>query len=180
MSRIVQNYQILSKIEEGGYGQVYQGINLLNQKQCAIKCYSHIGELELMRHEYEILKDLHHKNIISTLCYFEIPVPPKTTFYSRLRRKRPEMQGYLVMERGDTDFMEFIDKDHCFDKTIQYVKDILEGLVYIHGKRIIHADLKLENVVISKGVAKLVDFGMSVQLKPNHTTHLLMGFLYTH
>ncbi|KAF8307847.1 kinase-like domain-containing protein [Cantharellus anzutake] len=43
------------------------------------------------------------------------------------------------------------------------IKDTCEGLAYLHSKRIIHGDIKPENIVVMEatGVARLCDFGLS-------------------
>lgn len=165
MPRLVQNYQIFQKIEGGTYGKVYKGVNLLNQRRCAIKCYSQLDDLELMRYEYNILKDLHHKNIIGTLCYFE-----------QFDKKREKIRGYMVMERGEIDLFEYLEDTRDFKRVLRYVFDVMQGIQYIHDKNILHGDLKLENVIISKGVAKLVDFGMSIKMRnPVHFLDYRIG-----
>jgi serine/threonine protein kinase len=64
--------------------------------------------------------------------------------------------------------MEWCDK--CMDDletpidvstAIKYIFDISEGLKYAHKKKIIHLDLKPQNILIHKGTPKISDWGMS-------------------
>jgi len=49
------------------------------------------------------------------------------------------------------------------------VRDALQGLSYIHKKGKIHRDIKAGNLVLNtKGVVKIVDFGVSAELKSQH------------
>ncbi|CAM3687547.1 protein kinase domain-containing protein [Parendozoicomonas haliclonae] len=45
-----------------------------------------------------------------------------------------------------------------------YCRQILMGLAYLHQNRIVHCDVKPENILISGGVAKIADFGLAVKL----------------
>ncbi|KAI9204233.1 kinase-like domain-containing protein [Polychytrium aggregatum] len=48
-----------------------------------------------------------------------------------------------------------------------YTMQILQGLIYLHEKNVVHCDLKAANILITKdGVVKLTDFGVSKQLAP--------------
>ena len=60
----------------------------------------------------------------------------------------------------------------------QLVKQILEGLKYIHSKNVIHRDIKGGNILIVKsGVVKIADFGLAI-LCDNKKIHSLVGSPY--
>lgn len=42
------------------------------------------------------------------------------------------------------------------------VRQVIEGLVYIHSKNIVHRDIKASNLLYQKGVIKIADFGVSI------------------
>ena len=46
-------------------------------------------------------------------------------------------------------------------QTKQIMKQIVEGLVYIHRKKIIHRDIKPENILMLNGVPKITDLGLA-------------------
>ena len=59
-------------------------------------------------------------------------------------------------------------------KIKSYAQDILTGLVYVHAQNIIHADIKIENVLMQSSdvdgeinLVKLCDFGLSQELGSN-------------
>ena len=44
---------------------------------------------------------------------------------------------------------------------IEVIRQLLVALAYLHSKRVVHADVKLENIMISSGIIKLCDFGLA-------------------
>ena len=57
------------------------------------------------------------------------------------------------------------------NKTRSMMKDVFNGLRYLHDIGIVHRDIKLENVMMSSlkpnGVPKFIDFGLSKVFTPN-------------
>ena len=51
-------------------------------------------------------------------------------------------------------------------------KQIIQGLEYIHKRRILHRDIKLDNILLDgKGNVKIADFGVSKYVKPGDLMH---------
>lgn len=46
------------------------------------------------------------------------------------------------------------------------ILDIIEGLNYLHNQKIIHRDIKLQNIIIDKNNrCKIIDFGLAKKVR---------------
>lgn len=115
------------------------------------------------RKSYELLhlkKCQKHKNIISLI---------------EILQTSPE-NLYIVMKKYDYDLFHLIENCTKFNLTykslFQIYIQIIDAIIFCHSKRIVHLDLKLENVMI-KSIdpvkIKLIDFGLSREIPPNRS-----------
>ena len=99
--------------------------------------------------EITLLKELQHPNVV---CLEDVIMQ--------------ENRIYLVFEFLSMDLKKYIDtqKPRGVEPTLvkSYLHQILEGIVFCHQRRVIHRDLKPQNLLISKeGSIKLADFGLA-------------------
>ncbi|WAR58884.1 hypothetical protein PtB15_10B223 [Puccinia triticina] len=152
-------------IGQGSFGSVYLGMHALNGTLMAVKQVerpsgtSHNEErkksmLGALVREIEFLKELQHTNIVQYLdssaddSFFNIfleYVPGGSV--STLLKNYGSFEEALVMT---------------------FTRQILQGLVYLHSKEIIHRDIKGANILVdNKGVIKISDFGISKRVEDN-------------
>ena len=103
--------------------------------------------------EIETLKELEHRNIVK---------------YYGISENDSSISIFTEFMGGGTIKDLILKKEDALDKKIisKYCKQILEALVYIHKKKIVHRDLNDENILLDKDYRnfKLADFGISKKL----------------
>jgi serine/threonine protein kinase len=137
-----------SFIGEGSFGVVRRMQNISDRSVVAVKTVSIEGHSSNeVKKEAKILGKLRHKNIIE---------------FRDLVFNEEDTKMHLIMEYAETS-LAIIYLQDSFDQqsTEKIVKGIASALDYIHGCGVIHRDLKLENVLIKDGRAKVADFGLS-------------------
>lgn len=94
------------------------------------------------------------------------------------------MKIYELIETSSSFFLisEYLEGGELFDRIVEhqnfseknaaaYIKDVLLALAYLHNEGIVHRDLKPENILFenrwSNSNLKLIDFGISTNLKPD-------------
>jgi serine/threonine-protein kinase Chk1 len=152
-----------SILGEGAYGEVKLIVNKHTNEKVACKIINYGKEENIpitINKEVLIHKLLHHENIIK---YFG--------------RRKEQLKEYIYLEyasRGE--LFQMIEPDVGMSSCLAqlYMKQLLNGLQYLHNLGVVHRDIKPENLLINEeGVLKISDFGMATIFRSKGRERLL-------
>lgn len=149
-SRSVKLYEKVEQVGEGTYGQVYKARSKETGQIVALKRVRMDNEKEgfpiTAIREIKILKVMNHKNIVRL---HEIVTSEASDF------NQGKGSIYMVMEYCDHDLAGISDMGHRFNagQIKCYMKQLLEGLSYIHKNHVLHRDIKVPRAASPRHVA---------------------------
>ncbi|KAK6632521.1 Cyclin-dependent kinase 14 [Polyplax serrata] len=166
-------YIKLEQLGEGSYATVYKGFSNLTNQVVALK------EIRLQRaegapftaiREASLLKELKHSNIVTlhdivhakeTLTFVFEYVYSNNKFAFSLIRQHTDLSQYMERHSGGLEYRN----------VRLFLFQLLRGLSYCHRRRVLHRDVKPQNLLISEiGELKLADFGLArAKSVPSHT-----------
>ncbi|XP_026179430.1 myosin light chain kinase 2, skeletal/cardiac muscle isoform X2 [Mastacembelus armatus] len=151
----------------GRFGQVHKCIENSSGLMLAAKIIRARSqkEKEVVRNEIQVMNQLNHANLIQLYAAFE---------------SRTDI--ILVMEyvEGGELFDRIIDENYNLTEldTVLFIRQITEGLQYMHKMYILHLDLKPENILCVSRVTnkiKIIDFGLARRYKPREKLKVNFG-----
>lgn len=153
----MEDYQIIESIGEGSFGKVYKarikGTGQIVAMKFIVKKGKNEKELKNLRSEIEILTKLNHPHIIMLFDSFET-----------------DSDFVVVMEYAQGELYDILEDDKQLPaKEVQKIaKQLIQALNYLHSNRIIHRDMKPQNILIGQnGAVKLADFGFARSMSYN-------------
>ncbi|XWS75232.1 hypothetical protein CRYUN_Cryun01aG0068000 [Craigia yunnanensis] len=153
----IEEYHVIELVGEGSFGKVYKGRRKYTGQTVAMKFIMKHGKTEKdihnLRQEIEILRKLKHENIIEMIDSFE-----------------SQQEFCVVTEFAQGDLFQILEDDKCLpEEQVQAIaKQLVRALHYLHSNRIIHRDMKPQNILIGAGsVVKLCDFGFARAMSTN-------------
>ena len=181
---LVEDLTLSKCLGKGSFGEVYltskQGSKLkYATKRIDKKFAANPRAKKYLDNEINILKEIDHPNIIKLY-----EVKETTQYY------------YLVMDfcngGGLSDCLEEYKKKNKKpfpEEVVQYLmKQIIGAMNYLHGRHILHRDIKLDNILVNfdneddrkkknmlKAKVKLIDFGFARHLDPSQLAYSTLG-----
>ena len=154
-----ERYQKIKEIGRGAFGEVYEAKDVVGNELVAIKKFNIKNqengiEFSTIR-ELKILQELSHPNVVKFMNVFH---------------KKENL--HLVLELAPYNLRNLCPLSLSPPSIKSILRQLLEGLSYLHRSWIIHRDLSCNNILISPlGVVKITDFGLSKVLVSEETKH---------
>ena len=152
---INQVYRIIEPIGSGGIGTIYLAYHENLQKYVVVKkIKDNCIDLMNLRSEVDILKSLHHMYLPQVYDFVQLPDGVFT------------VMDYIPGH----DLKYYIDQGYQFseEQLLIWMNQMLDVLSYLHGKGIIHCDIKPANIMITEeGNVCLIDFNISLDGENN-------------
>jgi len=163
-----RHYSVHHGLGTGGFSEVFFGVDLLTQKQVALKVLSKKAtqqEMKSVHKEIKAMKQFNHPHVVRLLGYdlkCEVPNP---------NGKGRRQQVVIIQELCPNG--ELFDYLMCGGRfkenlAIPVFGQVLSGLKHIHDRGIAHRDLKPENLLFDAHYnIKIADFGFAYQFQKN-------------
>ena len=148
----MERFRIIKNIGDGTFGSVskaaVQGSNeIVAVKKMKKKFYSWEECLELR--EIKVLRKLTHQNLIKL---------------KEVVRANDELN--LIFEYCDKNLYQLLSEAPLNEDQIrEFIKQILNGLSFLHKHGFFHRDLKPDNILIASNSAKIADFGLAREIR---------------
>jgi serine/threonine-protein kinase len=153
IGQVFGNYKVTQKLGEGGMGEVFRGVDMMLEREVAIKFLrpelaSQAQVVERFRSEAVTLAKLQHPNIATLYSFMR----QGDSFVMVLEFVRGVTLDHVIQQRGAIPV----------EQAIPIFCQMLDGIQEAHSEGIIHRDIKPANMMLTeRGTLKVLDFGIA-------------------
>ena len=153
-------YQLKDKLGGGAFAKVYKCIRTIDNEIFAVKVLS---KQQFKGSQGKYLKVAFEREVSVQKIATRSGIP----FFVLLIDNFEDNENiYLVMELCDGNLLEYTGNKILSEEiALEFILQIGIGLNYLHSNQISHRDIKMENVMMKKGILKIADFGFASQQK---------------
>ncbi|WWD22296.1 hypothetical protein CI109_106787 [Kwoniella shandongensis] len=187
-TRMVGDWQLQKTLGAGSMGKVKLATNVVTKEKCAVKIIPRYSDAT-RREEPKTAEDLEKQRQkdeskeVRTIREAHISLLLHHPYICGMREFISHQNHHYMV-------FEFIDGGQMLDYIIshgrlreraarKFARQIGSALDYCHHNSIVHRDLKIENILISKnGNIKIIDFGLSNLYSPTRHLSTFCGSLY--
>ncbi|XP_034255052.1 calcium/calmodulin-dependent protein kinase type II-like [Thrips palmi] len=160
-------YELLEELGKGRYGVVHRVTERATGHALAAKVIRTIKakDRQQVHDEVAIMNLLRHPKLLQLQAAFEGP--------REMIMVMEYISGGELFERVVADDFTLTERD-C----ILFMRQICEGVDYMHQNQVVHLDLKPENIMCQTRTShqiKLIDFGLAQKLRPDTPVRVLFG-----
>jgi len=160
--RVIGNYILAQKVGQGGFGSVVKGVHSETGEMAAIKfvpkdTFRSLSDLQRVFQEIQALRNLRHPNIVRILDVAD----------------HPDNVCFIMEFAAGGELRDYVEKKKALseEESRSFFRQIVQAVQYVHSKKIIHRDLKLENILLdAHNRCKIVDFGLSSYVSSKERT----------
>lgn len=167
LSENIEGYEKLELLGKGGFACVYHAQCRRTGRQVAIKeidiwTMKKQNMIDRVRQEVTIHNQLKHPSVLELYTFFE-----------------DGKNVYLVLELCyNGELLQYLKRNGNKLSEIEaryIIKQVVEGLLYLHKHNIVHRDMTLTNLLLTKDMrVKIADFGLATQLNSKDEKHMTM------
>ena len=160
-----RRYVLLRALDRGGMGSVYHALDRLTGQVVALKrvrldvestssgSSTHSTSVDsrlALAGEFRLLASLRHPNVISVLDYgFDDDGLP---FYTMDLLN----DAQTILQAG---------REATLEEQVRLLIQVLQAVAYMHQRGVVHRDLKPQNILVTDGLVRVLDFGLSTLLE---------------
>ncbi|GFY59997.1 myosin light chain kinase, smooth muscle [Trichonephila inaurata madagascariensis] len=166
-STFTERFDLKEEVGKGRFGTVYRCVDRSCSRPRAakvIRCLK-VKDKEKVRQEIEIMSRLHHPKLMQVLAAFESG--------RNMIMVMEYISGGELFERVIADDFVLTELD-C----ILFMRQICDGVAYMHKNNVLHLDLKPENILCKTRTShkiKIIDFGLARIYKQDESLRILFG-----